>query len=90
MASAACIGSILVAIFAMPALGGAGYAAGMTVGRQLTVQIVTVAGVALWSLIATLVLVKLIGAATRPRVNREQELEGLDVASHGERAYDLT
>ncbi len=83
-------GSILVAIFAMPALGGAGYAAGMTVGRQLTVQIVTVAGVALWSLIATLVLVKLIGAATRPRVNREQELEGLDVASHGERAYDLT
>jgi ammonium transporter, Amt family len=83
-------GSILVAILAMPALGGVGYAVGMTVESQLVVQIVTVAGVALWSLVATFILVKLIGAMTRPRVSREQEIEGLDVVTHGERAYDLS
>ena len=84
------IGSILVAILAMPALGGVGYGAGMNTGSQLAVQIVTVAGVAIWSAVATFVLVKLIGAVTRSRVSREQEIEGLDVVSHGERAYDLT
>ncbi|HEY5210134.1 MAG TPA: ammonium transporter [Stellaceae bacterium] len=83
-------GSILVAILAMPALGGVGFAAGMGPGRQLIVQIVTVAGVALWSVVATFVLIKLIGAVTRPRVGREQEIEGLDLVTHGERAYDLT
>ena len=83
-------GSILVAILAMPALGGVGFAAGMGPGRQLLVQIVTVAGVALWSVVATFVLIKLIGAVTRPRVGREQEIEGLDLVTHGERAYDLT
>ena len=82
-------GSILVAILAAPALGGVGYAAGIGMGRQLVVQIVTVAGVAAWSLVATFVLVKLIGAVTGLRVSREQEIEGLDVATHGERAYDL-
>jgi ammonium transporter, Amt family len=83
-------GSILVAVLAAPALGGVGYAAGMDLSRQLVVQIVTVAGVAAWSLVATFILVKLIGVGTKPRVSREQEIEGLDVASHGERAYDLT
>jgi Amt family ammonium transporter len=83
-------GSILVALLAMPALGGVGYAAGLGPGRQLIIQILTVAGVALWSAVATLILVKLIGAVTGTRVSREQEIEGLDVVTHGERAYDLT
>ena len=43
----------------------------------------------MWSAVATFVLVKLIGAVTKSRVSREQEIEGLDVVSHGERAYDL-
>ena len=84
------VGSVLVAVLALPALGGVGYAAGMTLPRQLLVQIATVAAAALWSLIATFILVKAIGAFTGLRVSREQEIEGLDVATHGERAYDLT
>jgi ammonium transporter, Amt family len=83
------IGSVLVAILAAPALGGVGYVAGMDLPRQLVVQIEAVAAAAAWSGVATFALVKLIGALTGLRVSREQEIEGLDVATHGERAYDL-
>ena len=84
------IGSVLVAILAAKSFGGVGYSDGMNMGSQLAVQVITVAGVAIWSAVATFVLVKIIGAVTKPRVGREQEIEGLDVVSHGERAYDLT
>ncbi|MGH6989237.1 MAG: ammonium transporter [Stellaceae bacterium] len=83
------LGSVLVAVLALPALGGVGYAAGMDLSRQLLIQVETVAAAAVWSAIATFALVKLIGAVTGLRVTREQEIEGLDVATHGERAYDL-
>ncbi|MDB5408384.1 MAG: ammonium transporter [Rhodospirillales bacterium] len=84
------LGSLLVAIFALPALGGTGLADNMDWRQQLAVQAMAVALVALWSGLATFGIVKLIGLATALRVTEEQEDEGLDLASHGERAYDYT
>jgi Amt family ammonium transporter len=84
------LGSLLVAIFALPAFGGAGLAENMGWVQQLAIQAMAVALVALWSGVATFVIVKLIGRVTALRVNEEQEHEGLDLASHGERAYDYT
>ena len=84
------LGSLLVAVFAAAALGGVGYAAGMSLPRQLGVQFVTVAAAALWSGVATFVLMKLLAATTSLRVDAEEEYDGLDLASHGERAYDHT
>ena len=83
------LGSLLLSAFALPSLGGVGLAEGMDGLHQLGVQVLAVVVVGLWSGIATYVLVKLLGAVTRVRVTEEQEREGLDLVSHGERGYDL-
>jgi ammonium transporter, Amt family len=84
------LGSVLVAVFAAATLGGAGYLAGMNLPRQLGVQVTVVIAAALWSMVGTAVLVKLLDLAVGARLSAEQEYEGLDLAAHGERAYDLT
>ncbi len=84
------LGSLLVAVFAAPVLGGVGYAEGMDLPQQLAVQALTIIAAALWSVVGTVVLIKLIGATVGTRVSREQEYDGLDLAAHGERAYDHT
>jgi Amt family ammonium transporter len=82
------LGSLLVAVFALPMLGGVGYAEGMNLMTQLGAQCLGVAAVAGWSALATFLLVKLIGSIVKLRVEAEQEYEGLDLATHGEHAYD--
>jgi Amt family ammonium transporter len=52
------------------------------------VQTIGIAAAAAWSALATVALVKLVGAAVGVRVEAHDEYEGLDFASHGERAYD--
>jgi Amt family ammonium transporter len=78
-------GTILTAIVATTALGGAGVAAG--VGPQLGVQLLGVAAGGAWAALATFVLVKLGQAVVRLRVSEDEELEGLDQTAHGESAY---
>jgi ammonium transporter, Amt family len=82
------VGSLLVAIFAAATLGGVGYAAGMSLPRQLAMQLIAVLAAAAWSAAATAVLVKLLDLTVGARVTPEEEYEGLDLAAHGERAYD--
>jgi Amt family ammonium transporter len=81
-------GSLLVAIFALPALGGVGYADGMDLSRQLVAQLLGVLTVIVWSAGWTFALVKIVGAVCGIRVSVEEENDGLDLATHGERAYD--
>ncbi len=81
-------GSVLVALFAAASLGGVGYSAGMSLPRQLGVQLIAVAAAALWSCVATALLVKLLDLVVGVRVSAEEEYDGLDLAAHGERAYD--
>jgi ammonium transporter, Amt family len=78
-------GTILTAIVATTALGGAGVAAG--VGPQLGVQVLGVVVGGAWAAIATFVLVTLGQAVVRLRVSEDEELEGLDQIAHGESAY---
>ena len=82
------LGSVLVAIFAAPQLGGVGYALGMNLPRQLGAQIVGVAAVALWSAIATWGLATLLKRIVPLRVAPDDEEDGLDLSAHGERAYE--
>lgn len=82
------VGSLLVAIFAAAVLGGAGYAPNMTMGGQLAAQATGVAVTAAWSAVATFVIVKILAVVTGLRVSAEAESDGLDLASHGERAYE--
>ena len=82
------VGALLVAVLAATALGGVGYASGMTMERQLIAQVIGVAAAAAWSAVATFVIIKILAAVTGLRVNAEAESDGLDLASHGERAYE--
>ena len=53
-------------------------------------QLGSLAIVGIFTLIVTVVLVKLVSLVTPLRVDAETEVNGLDLSSHGERAYDLT
>ena len=82
------IGAIGTGIFVSPALGGVGvddYSMAGQVVTQATGVLITIA----WSGVVSLVLFKLIDMTMGLRVTEEQEREGLDTASHGERAYNL-
>ena len=83
------LGSLLLAAFALPSLGGIGLAAGMNFGSQFAVQALAVGVTLLWSVVATIIIVKLVGLTAGLRVSAEEEYDGLDLATHGERAYDF-
>jgi ammonium transporter, Amt family len=53
-------------------------------------QLGSLAIVGIWTVGITFVLVKLVALVTPLRVDAETEANGLDLAIHGERAYDLT
>jgi Amt family ammonium transporter len=82
-------GTLLTAVFADAAFGGVGLAEGVGIGGQFGVQALAVAVVALWSAGLSFVILKVMDATVGLRVSLEREREGLDITTHGERAYDL-
>jgi len=83
------LGSVLLAVFLSPALGGDGYAEGMTMGLMLGAQTLAVAVVAVWSVVATAVAAIAIAKILPMRVGLDDERQGLDIASHGERGWEF-
>ncbi|MEL7688226.1 ammonium transporter [Citromicrobium bathyomarinum] len=83
------LGSLLLGLFVSSSLGGVGYAQGMTPGAQLGAQALGVGVVALWSAVMTAILALGIGIIAPMRVRKKDEIEGLDITSHGERAWHL-
>ena len=85
------MGSILLAVLMSdsPYIGGNGYAEGMTMASQLWVQIKAVGIVAVYSAVVTLIVGYMVSMILPMRVNEDQERDGLDISSHGERAWDL-
>ncbi|MEW6677383.1 MAG: ammonium transporter [Pseudomonadota bacterium] len=82
------IGAIGTGIFVSPALGGVGVD-GYTMGGQVVTQATGVIITIVWSGVVSLVAFKLVDMIMGLRVSEEEEREGLDTASHGERAYNL-
>ncbi|WP_018076936.1 ammonium transporter [Thiobacillus denitrificans] len=82
------IGAIGTGIFVSPALGGVGVADYSMAGQVVT-QATGVLITIVWSGVVSLVAFKLIDMSMGLRVSEEQEREGLDTGSHGERAYTL-
>ncbi len=81
------LGTLLAAVFVSAALGGNGFAEGMSTANQLGVQAFGVAIVAIYSAVLTFVIVKLLALAVPFRASEEDEVTGLDIAMHGERGY---
>ncbi|MBC2669608.1 ammonium transporter [Novosphingobium piscinae] len=82
-------GSILLGLFLSPAFGGTGYAEGMTMASQIVAQAIGVLAVAAYSAIATVILALGLNLILPMRVSEDAEREGLDLTSHGERAWEM-
>jgi ammonium transporter, Amt family len=83
------IGTLLTGVFAAPMLGGAGFSVQETMAAQVGVQAIGIVATILWCATVTWGILKLIDVVVGLRVSDEQETEGLDLASHGERGYSL-
>lgn len=82
------VGAIGAGIFCAPALGGAGYALDRGMMEQVTYQTLAVVITILWCGVMSFILYKVVGVICGGlRVKEEAEREGLDLTSHGERAY---
>lgn len=83
------IGILLVAVLVDTSFGGSGLGEGMSIGSQFGVQLTGLVAVLVWSAIASVVICLIVKAVVGLRVSDDQELEGLDITSHGETGYNL-
>jgi Amt family ammonium transporter len=81
------LGTLLLPVAAVIGAGGLPSALHGGVGPQFGIQLLGVAIVSVWSAAASYGLVKLTDAVVGLRVSRDDEIQGLDFASHGESAY---
>jgi Amt family ammonium transporter len=82
------IGTILTGVFAAKALGGVGFAEGVTMASQVQTQLLGILATVIWCAVVTFVILKLIDLALGLRVSAEEETEGLDVRMHNETGYN--
>lgn len=83
------IGAVATGIVVAPSLGGTGLASGEYVmAAQVWIQVKAVLVSLLWAGIGSAVLYKIVDVVIGLRAAPEKEREGLDLAEHGERAYN--
>ncbi len=80
------VGTVLVAFFGAPALGGR--VEGLEMGKQLGVQLFAVVVVTVVTLVVSYVILKIIDKTIGLRVDESDEVSGLDLSSHGETGYN--
>jgi len=83
------IGALLTGVFVIKGLGGVGLAEGVTMGKQVWSQIIGVITTIVYCGVVTFIIIKLVDWIVGLRVTEEQETEGLDLALHDERGYNL-
>jgi Amt family ammonium transporter len=90
------LGALLTGVFNTWALGGTGIVdyvnntiIDTSIGAQVWIQAQAVITAVIWSGVVALVVYKIIDWTIGLRVPEDQEREGLDTTSHGERAYNL-
>jgi Amt family ammonium transporter len=89
------VGAILTGVYVDPALGGAGYVTDGWVGptfgydsAQIMIQVKAVLVAIVWSGVVSAVTLAILKFTIGLRVTEEAESEGLDLAEHGEKAYN--
>jgi Amt family ammonium transporter len=83
------VGTLLTGALAVPSLGGVGLPEGMTVGQSVWTQFVGIAATAAWAVAVSFVILKAVDATVGLRVSDEEEFDGLDISTHGERGYEI-
>ena len=90
-------GALMTGIFNAPSLGGPGSTVDWVKGtsgypgiwKQFTIQLQAVCLVFAWTAVVAFIAFYIVKRLVALRVPEEEEREGLDITSHGERAYDL-
>jgi Amt family ammonium transporter len=83
------IGALGIGILASPSFGGTGFGGeNASIGAQLAVQAISVGFTLVYTGVLSYVLLKIVDLIVGLRVTDEAETEGLDVAEHGEAAYN--
>jgi Amt family ammonium transporter len=87
------VGTFLAGILVSSNLGifsGNGLAEGMTIGSQVSVQVVGIVATAIYTALITFVLLKIVSFMTSGlRVTDEQEQVGCDITDHDEKGYSM-
>ncbi len=83
------VGALLTGVFASTQFGGIGLAEGVTIGAQVGKQALAVLVTVAWTGAVTAASLFLISRFTSLRVDAEGETDGLDLALHDERGYNL-
>lgn len=81
-------GALATGIFASAAINSAG-ADGLIYGNAglVIIQLKAIVSVLVYSIVMTVIILKVLDATMGLRVKDEHEVEGLDVSQHGEKAY---
>ena len=86
----AIVGGVLTGVFCDPSLGGTGFKGDWTsIAGQVYGQTMSLVVAMLWSFVVSIIAFKLASVLVGLRVTADEESEGLDLASHGERGYNL-
>nr|WP_024892016.1 ammonium transporter [Luteimonas huabeiensis] len=80
------VGALLTGVFSAQSLGGT--EAGLAIGAQVWVQLVSVLFTVGWCAVVTSLAMLVVRLLVGLRVSEEDERQGLDIVSHGERAYE--
>ena len=82
------VGCLLTGVFVASGLGGVGLAEGMTIGKQLFAQFISIVFTLIYSGVLSFIILKIIDETIGLRVDLDEELEGLDLTQHNERGYN--
>lgn len=83
------VGALGIGVLAAPAFGGTGFGGSITsIGGQMWVQVVSVGFTIFYVGVVSYVLLKIVDMVVGLRVSEDAESEGLDIAEHGESAYN--
>lgn len=88
------LGTFLAGIFCSTELGiFSGYGFGgdnSSIAEQLQVQLIGIGATFAYTAVVSFILLKIVGVITKGiRVERDEEIQGLDITSHEERGYNL-
>ena len=82
-------GTLLAAVFVAERFGGTGLADGATIGSQFGVQVTGVVATIIWTALISYLICILLKATTGLRASKNEIIDGMDFADHGEKAYNL-
>ncbi len=88
------LGTLMVGVFASKELGifsgqGGWDREAIVIADQLQIQFTGVVATAVYTAVATYIILKVVDMITGLRVSAEEEQQGLDIISHEEKGYDL-